>query len=343
MLTGLSPCDHCGQHTSNFCSRCRKTTFCCADCQKLSWPDHKLVCSPRVFICNSPTAGQTVFASVDVNKSSIIIAEKPLLRSSEIQFDDLCKVLDDLPASKLNAFFNFADVYSGGVTVDEAGKCIREMEVRRRRGKNPDATAERIEVERMFNVQQSCVGILRTNTIPIAASSPGTEDEHGLYSILCRINHSCFPNSIYSWRPDLQKHVLVAIQDITAGDEIFVSYIDVWFGRDERQRRLREGFMFDCKCARCEGLDGDVNSHRATAFRTVEAIYASSEPSAPLASAMGLVDAIEIVINSGISTPFNLKQLHADAQYFFGQAGKEEEELYHRSQVLAYENIIIGV
>ncbi|GMH53923.1 hypothetical protein TL16_g01565 [Triparma laevis f. inornata] len=250
-------CFVCSKPTTNLCSRCLKASFCSPTCQQSSWSSHKLVCASKVHI-GLTSAGQTVYASVSVpNPGDIILLEKPLLVSGKIEFEELTKVLDSLPDPKLNAFFNLTSVHNGDTgygllslseKVKSAKECFNNMALRRKRGANPDPALEHQECVNMYNLQQSIIGILRTNTIPMLPSEPNCSM---LCSILCRINHSCEPNATYSYRADFKKSVLVALKPIQEGEEIFVSYIDCWFSRDERLARLKDNFCFDCDCVRC--------------------------------------------------------------------------------------------
>lgn len=63
-------------------------------------------------------------------------------------------------------------------------------------------------------------------------------------------NHSCRPNA---GSPALPKtsSMLTAIDEIAPGDEITISYIDLFGPRDERRRRLKKSWYFDCECVRC--------------------------------------------------------------------------------------------
>lgn len=44
-------CSLCQMPAALFCSKCRVTPYCTADCQKSSWPKHKIVCKLN---CKTP-------------------------------------------------------------------------------------------------------------------------------------------------------------------------------------------------------------------------------------------------------------------------------------------------
>jgi len=73
----------------------------------------------------------------------------------------------------------------------------------------------------------------------------------GLYYPTNFINHSCNPNAFIRFSG--KRQYLIANQDIAAGEQILISYVD--HGHPEkiyRQRCLEEGYHFKCDCARCE-------------------------------------------------------------------------------------------
>ncbi|KAH7459541.1 Histone-lysine N-methyltransferase ATXR2 [Phytophthora ramorum] len=71
-----------------------------------------------------------------------------------------------------------------------------------------------------------------------------------LFSGICTMNHSCDPNCTVLYTKDGAAHVF-AVQDITEGEELCISYIDVDQEVDERAECLRE-YQFACHCTRCE-------------------------------------------------------------------------------------------
>lgn len=87
---------------------------------------------------------------------------------------------------------------------------------------------------------------------------------------------------------------------------------------------------------------------RRRAYKDVEEIYSrTSELGADeYESAVALREAISIAIEGGIETPFNLKQLHGDAMFFFGEAGNDDDYMdereFHQKEHERLENICFG-
>ncbi len=56
--------------------------------------------------------------------------------------------------------------------------------------------------------------------------------------------------SIY-YRTDNMTLIMVAARDIAPGEELTITYIGQLYTREERRRRLRRQWGFDCTCAQC--------------------------------------------------------------------------------------------
>ncbi|GAA6037178.1 hypothetical protein JCM8097_008773 [Rhodosporidiobolus ruineniae] len=80
--------------------------------------------------------------------------------------------------------------------------------------------------------------------------------EGGLFLLASKINHSCRPNLIRFWAPELGAVRLVASQPVRAGEELTIYYVDPVQPRKKRQEELMRKFNFTCTCAACS-LVGD--------------------------------------------------------------------------------------
>jgi SET domain len=82
-----------------------------------------------------------------------------------------------------------------------------------------------------------------------------------MYSVLCKMNHSCDPSVVIvyqrqpQWGRDhpLTAHA-IALRDLRAGEELTISYIDRHESRQERQRALAN-YGFQCQCRKCQQED----------------------------------------------------------------------------------------
>lgn len=88
-------------------------------------------------------------------------------------------------------------------------------------------------------------GVLRTN---------GFDDKHGcatMYEVLAAVNHSCEPNAERIAGHTGSVVRLMALADLSEGDEVLVSYIDHDEPVDVRRKHLLQQYKFMCECPRC--------------------------------------------------------------------------------------------
>ena len=96
-------------------------------------------------------------------------------------------------------------------------------------------------------------GVFATNTYALGQGAT----HGGLFLTLSRLNHSCRPNCVHHWRPDLHKMVVHTVRDIAVGEELCTCYgPGDCRHTNERQEYLKERYNFDCLCDMCrEGTD----------------------------------------------------------------------------------------
>ncbi|XP_068216143.1 histone-lysine N-trimethyltransferase SMYD5 isoform X1 [Palaemon carinicauda] len=87
----------------------------------------------------------------------------------------------------------------------------------------------------------------------------------GLYPLQSSCNHSCDPNAMPTFPYNNFHLVMIAVKDISAGEEICVSYLDecnLDRSRHSRNIILRENYLFTCRCRKCleQADDPDVTS-----------------------------------------------------------------------------------
>ncbi|KAK8849473.1 hypothetical protein IAR55_004806 [Kwoniella newhampshirensis] len=101
------------------------------------------------------------------------------------------------------------------------------------------------------------VNLVETNSIPLRGEDGSSS--LGMFEHICRVNHSCTPNSGWRWYEGEGYLHLYAYTDIPQGEEITVSYLpDVTLPRHERQTQLLNGLGFVCLCTACSSSVSDV-------------------------------------------------------------------------------------
>ncbi|XP_055316538.1 SET and MYND domain-containing protein 4 [Sitodiplosis mosellana] len=86
----------------------------------------------------------------------------------------------------------------------------------------------------------------------------------GLYTTLALFNHSCNP-SIVRYFKNTAAHV-IAIRNLKSGEQISENYGPLYSQntREERQKKLKDFYWFDCACEACEKnwpIFGDMNTN----------------------------------------------------------------------------------
>ncbi|KAL7796833.1 hypothetical protein V8C37DRAFT_371608 [Trichoderma ceciliae] len=92
------------------------------------------------------------------------------------------------------------------------------------------------------------LGVWRTNCFAI------THNMAGLFPIAARFNHACHPinNVEYQFDHDNNTLIMMAREDITAGQELTISYVKDW-----NPQLLYLCYGFRCRCGYCKGLDDE--------------------------------------------------------------------------------------
>lgn len=94
--------------------------------------------------------------------------------------------------------------------------------------------------------------IFRTNGISLGAN-PG--QGIGLFALHSRINHSCRPNAVRTYRTTIGRNTIHANKDIQAGDQIFIDYNSSPWCRSEWQLKTHWRYGFTCQCKLCAGSE----------------------------------------------------------------------------------------
>ena len=99
------------------------------------------------------------------------------------------------------------------------------------------SSAEKREI---FNALHAChhsvecktsLGIVNTNSLPLGKGAA----MRGIFPIISRICHSCYPNANHTWNPEKQGESIYCMKKIMPGEEIFISYVDPYSSRKERK------------------------------------------------------------------------------------------------------------
>ena len=100
--------------------------------------------------------------------------------------------------------------------------------------------------------KKTAKGITLTNSLPLGTGS----DNRGIFPIISRICHSCYPNVTHSWKKEAHVENIYSLKTLQPGDEILTSYCELYASKQERQEQL-DSFKFICQCEVCGEKDSE--------------------------------------------------------------------------------------
>ncbi|KAL5593578.1 hypothetical protein ACKRZS_006639 [Fusarium odoratissimum] len=114
-------------------------------------------------------------------------------------------------------------------------------------------------------------GIVLAKFYTNAASITSGGLECGLFTIFCRMNHSCTPNICWVYDEPTGFMEVYAVRDIDKDEEITNSYIEVAISHQARMKEL-SNWGFQCQCAACEGPDAAKHDKRRRRIAQIKGI-----------------------------------------------------------------------
>ena len=182
----------------------------------------------------APIAGKGfgVIADRNVDVGERVLAEAPLIKLSPADYQY------GLIAAKEGGS-------CGGASVDSLKAAVGALSAEQRA-----LFFDLSQNEDRWGATRTIEGIWATNSLPCHAFSQG---HNAILPLASRFNHSCAPNSSFSWNSHLGCLTIHAARPVVAGEELCISY---GFPancvlRSQRRERLRRSFGFDCSCTAC--------------------------------------------------------------------------------------------
>ncbi|CDJ33853.1 uncharacterized protein EMH_0056800 [Eimeria mitis] len=182
---------------------------------------------------DASVGGKGLFAIDQVKKGQVVFVEMPLI-TCDIESESMWTTFLNL-TSEQKAALDCLEGFHSDLTEDESLWCILMARANKR-----------IELAKPF---KSFLAKMKRN----AHGLPST-GRWGLYPKAAMLNHSCEPNVTYRNLEGLL--VYFATRDISAGEEISMTYIDqLYASASFRSKRLLQTKCFTCKCARCGSMN----------------------------------------------------------------------------------------
>ncbi|XP_076843950.1 N-lysine methyltransferase SMYD2-A [Brachyhypopomus gauderio] len=209
------------------CGKCKQAYYCDVECQKGDWPMHKLECSAMCSYGENWCPSETVRLV-----ARIILKQK--FQTEQTQSERL------LALKEFEAHLDKTDNEKNEMNQADSA-ALRHFYSRHLDIPENDALV------RLF-AQVNCNGF----TI---------EDEElshlgsAVFPDVALMNHSCSPNVIVTYKGTVAE--VRAIREISPGEELFNSYIDLLYPTEDRNERLMESYFFTCDCEECTSKSKD--------------------------------------------------------------------------------------
>ncbi|OCH89393.1 SET domain-containing protein [Obba rivulosa] len=201
--------------------------------------------SPAHCIKSAPGAGLGIFATRDIKFTELVCAERPLLLAPGAYMARAVPDAGSMPERQQLAWQEYENLIN----------CA----VQRMLPKNRETFMSLLNSHSKLGTPPF-VGRMRTNGFnagkDLKVIAPAMPDgDMGRYtavgSIMSRLNHSCSPNGHVDFDPGSLSLQLTAMRDIAVGEQITISYCDVFLSQAERQKGLKR-FDFICTCRACK-------------------------------------------------------------------------------------------
>lgn len=105
---------------------------------------------------------------------------------------------------------------------------------------------------------------LSSQEFAVIVDSEGSTAGSALCLKAATANHSCAPNAVQTF--DGRVLSLRGIGPIMKGEEVTVAFIRLHHHSAARQQSLRESYVFECRCDRCDSEEVDTEDARLTGY-----------------------------------------------------------------------------
>ncbi|KAI8365904.1 uncharacterized protein BYT42DRAFT_600671 [Radiomyces spectabilis] len=232
------------------CSRCKSAFFCDVGCFKNAWLSyHQFVCQPSA---HSKSLAEETEQHLDQEMLERVTLnvwrdkKRKTAMKTATSTDDSCITPNNMPLEEtvdvtMEAFSSLMDHY------ERQPKHLLEQYtiIAKKALSQPYISDTGMTVPEL--VRFLCR--FKCNNFGIHDDQLSIVGE-GTYPIGSLLNHSCRPNAVVMFDGALM--IIRAIEDIPAGQEVTIAYVDAAHSRIYRQKALQEKYMFQCSCLRCD-------------------------------------------------------------------------------------------
>ena len=229
------------------CANCNGVYYCDKVCQRNAWKSHhKIECEYFRHIPDEVADIKDPFLKAMFRKGVPILMVRTILKLSQGCQDEFV-----LPNGKKR---RFSDLMSHKEEMNEDGEIMNSLRIcyglfhKWLRHKVPSFD-EFIEI----------FGKIKINSAALSASNQDLVVACGLYLGYSAIDHSCAPNA--HWYNDGTELILRTMEDVQHFSDLRITYLgrfSIGTTSDERKKKLKGDYYFDCKCSKCEDPNSDA-------------------------------------------------------------------------------------
>jgi hypothetical protein len=190
-----------------------------------------------------PNKGYGCFALAPIARGTRILEDQPLLVVTEGHYllRDIELVFEGLTDAQKSLYYT---LHSGH------GQDPRKWPSRIAEGV---ALRERQRIQEQHDArtgqEPSLISIFQTNCMEVNQGA-------AVFPHASRFNHCCNPNACFSWNAAIKRETIHIMKDVTAGEEITLSYCDMIHDKPSRSYELKH-YGFECDCPACAGDESD--------------------------------------------------------------------------------------
>ncbi|RMY19741.1 hypothetical protein D0867_04501 [Hortaea werneckii] len=220
--------------------------------------------------------GYGLFAAKDIKRGTCIFKEAPLVLITREASDNpetvfnISQQVSKLPQGQRRAY---RLLHTEVDSIDPAAvRIIRNVLARNINHVDTNAIVQR---------KIDDLAIFKTNCVQ---AGMGGQYGYAVFLTYSRLNHSCSPNAHHAYNEREGLEMLHTVRNITSGEEITVSYINVLRTSSQRAAELQQ-WGFACACECCKGSGAPASKARRRRMFDIDQAIAFDECANPLTRA----------------------------------------------------------
>ncbi|KAH9463668.1 hypothetical protein Pst134EA_015753 [Puccinia striiformis f. sp. tritici] len=154
-----------------------------------------------------------------------------------------------------------------------------------------------------------------------------------------RLNHACRPNSVYYVDHETQLLRVRAVESISIGEELTISYRSLEMDRASRREDLQESYGFDCTCSHCRMSEelGNLSDQRLRRIQELRNRYFAEDPQFSAGDAGELLNHCQTE-----KIPWCITVAHIIAAEFYNSMGDMQKVKEHASEARSMGLLLAG-